>query len=577
MAVIRLTVDTPLVDGQSLTFKAPCDCTAVTGIKIGDTTFVFKDAHKNLLTGVGNLFVTGAYVKVVLDTTNNVAYIQNADTNEYIENTKVPNTRKVNNKPLSADITLTAEDVGAAASAHDHAMDDLSGVLPLSKGGTGATTAAAALAALGGCATADIGNLHVWKKTVMTSSPVDAYIEKGPVIDCSGVPIIYLGQGDNEAACVKFSFVEPVVTDEGNVQFSSTSGPFDYIGSVTSGGAFYFTTQSSSTKQISTGVPGHYIYFSAVSAQFNSDSNVELNTWYYVPSDATLTYTESAVTRENMAVIISKLQKVIGHPAIPTGTSVTYPVSTNRNAYQEGSDAKAASYVLGEKTISYVTSNSEMGATAYASLSDSVSVDDSGNVSLVSPANTQVALETNSGYTGQAGIVLRGKYILRGDGTIWYIPADSTISYTFGGVSAYGAPYNYCFTAEMQPVTGIAAIPAGTVIEYLGCLGDKGAEHVLTYVGTGTYGADNPCSITAKFPIQRAYALNILNSGVRYESQISTDDLTTTFVSGKGFTTNDQYSHYGKKSEDNKTIYWYTTSDTTQLNAAGIVYAFLVV
>lgn len=114
MATIKLTVDS-VVDGQSLTFKAPCDCTAVTGITIGSTTYTFKDAHGNDLNGMGNLFLTGAYVKVVLDTTNHYAYIQNADTNKYLENNKVPTTRKVNGKALSADITLTASDVGAAS------------------------------------------------------------------------------------------------------------------------------------------------------------------------------------------------------------------------------------------------------------------------------------------------------------------------------------------------------------------------------------------------------------------------------------------------------------------------------
>lgn len=114
MATIKLTVDS-VVDGQSLTFKAPCDGAAVTGITIGSTTYTFKDAHRNDLGGMGNLFLTGAYVKVVLDTTNNYAYIQNADTNKYLENNKVPTTRKVNGKALSADITLTAADVNAAA------------------------------------------------------------------------------------------------------------------------------------------------------------------------------------------------------------------------------------------------------------------------------------------------------------------------------------------------------------------------------------------------------------------------------------------------------------------------------
>ena len=102
MANIRVDLDHPICDGESVTFKAPCDCTAVTGVIVyyptsnatASKTFVFKDAHGNTLTGVGNLFMTGAYVKVVLDTTNGYAYVQNADTNKYLE-TKIAEAKTV--------------------------------------------------------------------------------------------------------------------------------------------------------------------------------------------------------------------------------------------------------------------------------------------------------------------------------------------------------------------------------------------------------------------------------------------------------------------------------------------------
>lgn len=97
MAKIRLVLDTPIYDGISLTFKAPCPCTAVDGLIVyyqeltettseqRSATFEFKDAHGKTLTGTGNLFSEGAYVKVILDTNNGSAYIQNADTNSYLE------------------------------------------------------------------------------------------------------------------------------------------------------------------------------------------------------------------------------------------------------------------------------------------------------------------------------------------------------------------------------------------------------------------------------------------------------------------------------------------------------------
>ena len=97
MANIRVDVSRPIVDGDSITFKAPCACTAVTGIKVyypavtdssvttKNMTFTMKDCHGNSLTGVGNLFSSGAYVTVVLNTTSKIAYLQNADTNKYLE------------------------------------------------------------------------------------------------------------------------------------------------------------------------------------------------------------------------------------------------------------------------------------------------------------------------------------------------------------------------------------------------------------------------------------------------------------------------------------------------------------
>lgn len=94
MAQIRIDLAEPLLDGMDIKFQAPCDCTGVTGLivhyptegdVVADKKFVFKDAHGNVLTGTNNLFVKGAYVKVIVDVPNGIAYLQNADTNGYLE------------------------------------------------------------------------------------------------------------------------------------------------------------------------------------------------------------------------------------------------------------------------------------------------------------------------------------------------------------------------------------------------------------------------------------------------------------------------------------------------------------
>ena len=50
-------------------------------------------------------------------------------------------------------------------------------------------------------------------------------------------------------------------------------------------------------------------------------------------------------------------------------------------------------------------------------------------------------------------------------------------------------------------------VPANTSIEYLGVLGEKSKIQVLSYVGTGTSGEANACSVTASFPIEVLFSL----------------------------------------------------------------------
>ena len=93
MADIRIDFPGELTDGQAVTFKAPCNCSAIDGLKVyyknGEEKaykkFAMRDTHGNMLSGIGNLFVKDTYVKAILDTTNNYAYLQNADTNGYLE------------------------------------------------------------------------------------------------------------------------------------------------------------------------------------------------------------------------------------------------------------------------------------------------------------------------------------------------------------------------------------------------------------------------------------------------------------------------------------------------------------
>ena len=93
MANLKITINGVLMDGHEVTFKAPCDCTYIDKLDVHyvenlvskNKLFTMKDSHGNTLAGLGNLFEAGAYVHVILNTKDGAAYIQNADTNGYLE------------------------------------------------------------------------------------------------------------------------------------------------------------------------------------------------------------------------------------------------------------------------------------------------------------------------------------------------------------------------------------------------------------------------------------------------------------------------------------------------------------
>ena len=117
---------------------------------------------------------------------------------------------------------------------------------------------------------------------------------------------------------------------------------------------------------------------------------------------------------------------------------------------------------------------------------------------------------------------------------------------------------------------------------------------IQTYVGNGTSGASNPCSVTFKNIVPKAilvigwkqgnsnFQTNMQSGGYRYNvSFILCDEITTSFVMGAGFLfcdSTNQPSRYAKKSADGKTIYWYIEGDgksQEQINQNGYKYYIL--
>ena len=94
MSNIRVDVDYTIHDGSELKFRSPVDCSAITGLIVyypgadGNTTskvFALADAHGNNVGAIDHLFAENVVVKVILDVTTGMAFVQNADTNAYLE------------------------------------------------------------------------------------------------------------------------------------------------------------------------------------------------------------------------------------------------------------------------------------------------------------------------------------------------------------------------------------------------------------------------------------------------------------------------------------------------------------
>ena len=94
MPNIRVDIDYTIKDGTEIKFRSPVDCSQITGLIVyypgadGNTVskvFALSDAHGNNVGDIDHLFAEDVVVKVILDVTKSMAFVQNADTNAYLE------------------------------------------------------------------------------------------------------------------------------------------------------------------------------------------------------------------------------------------------------------------------------------------------------------------------------------------------------------------------------------------------------------------------------------------------------------------------------------------------------------
>lgn len=85
-----------------------------------------------------------------------------------------------------------------------------------------------------------------------------------------------------------------------------------------------------------------------------------------------------------------------------------------------------------------------------------------------------------------------------------------------------------------------------------------------SYVGTGLFGVDNPCSITFPFvPVIAMMPTYSTGGSIADRWLVPIADLPTDYAGNKGFFRYPGSSNilgYGKKSPDGRTLYWYATT-----------------
>ncbi|MBR5198507.1 MAG: hypothetical protein IKW20_01600 [Bacteroidales bacterium] len=119
---IRVNLNSTIADGTEVKFRSPADCSQVTGLSIyhtgGKTEFAFADANGNDVGDIDHLFAENAVVKVILDVTAGMAFVQNADTNAYIERTFI---KSVNGEKPDADgnVDITIPEGGGGSQKYE--------------------------------------------------------------------------------------------------------------------------------------------------------------------------------------------------------------------------------------------------------------------------------------------------------------------------------------------------------------------------------------------------------------------------------------------------------------------------
>lgn len=408
---------------------------------------------------------------------------------------------------------------------------------------------------------ANIGNVHVWRKTVATDEGIPEVPEVPPSYELGEAQTQYFIRDKDRGKAITMLYSNSVsVSYDGRVSLVSPS-------------SVVITTTN-------TTYPFTYVSGKFIQAQ-GGGTGVEPETtsiFYMKPSGVLQNSGESSSwdVYGTECQMVNGIAAVPGTPAVPPGTHITYLTSVNRNAYQEGTDGseKPAGYKLGSKITGNIalTDRTNESSTIYWNYSDQVDVSDDGEVSLIAPNRVDFnATQSNAVNMAES---LVGNFIMTTSSataikanTVYFIPDDASVAREMSGTK-------FVYTTAIQSVTGYPAIPVGTTIEYLGVLGDKTSIETGSYVGTGTYGSGNPNTLTFRFEpkfvhIQAGNIGKEDSSGFKFAFFVLG---TKGFSIGPG-SANELYNLNAKF--DGNTLSWYLGNAAQQLNTKSANYFFI--
>ena len=259
----------------------------------------------------------------------------------------------------------------------------------------------------------------------------------------------------------------------------------------------------------------------------------------------------------------------------------------NEYLWAKGTYAEKLTIIGRTNILSYSSGNP-----ATAEYGDSISFDSEGNAFIVNSQTVQVGYAAD-GIIDDSNFVnlIKGKYALCNN-VLYRFDSDAKFS-TSGGISrnlfvesggnTVGSKIvNIGYVNSQYDDAYPPSVPDGYIYNALGRLGDKANIVIGSYVGTGTYGVNNPNTLTFEIEPKFVFIVEIVSEDNNYTNGYPTLLLVNPSVRGYYLFAqgNDDYSYIRGVVLKwiGNTVSWFNSNSLgIQLNAAGVSYAYIAI